>query len=379
MNYQYHDNAFFYKVTLMNVFFKLRLVLFWFCLFFLLGCQRGFGPNALHNVHSAYNQVIAQSLNEQLLLNIVKLRYYDKPYFLKVGSVTAALALDAKVGVGASLGSSSESISPSIGLAYTDKPTLSFQPLQGEDFLKSVLAPVPVESLLVLTQSGWRIERVFGLCVERINHLYNAPSASGPTPSEEPEYADFKKTLKLIRRLQTAKAIEFGSDVDDQNIIKMRLKMVDGYEKPMRELINLLGLAEMNEDTVVNLDYNFLHDQSDILSVRPRSIASIMFYLSQHIDVPQSHLERGLVGVTQKHDQSLFDWRQTPVGAFFQIQSSQVLPENVFLAVPYKGYWFYIADNDLKSKSTFMLLSQLFDLQAGQQQFSGPTLTLPVR
>ncbi len=346
---------------------------------FITACQSGFGPGALRTTHPAYNQAIAQSMNEQLLFNIVKLKYYDKPYFLKVGSVTAALAFDAKIGLGSKLGSSSESISPSLGIAYTDKPTLSFQPLQGEDFLKSVLAPVPVGSLLVLTQSGWSIERVFGLCVERINQLYNAPSASGPTPESMPEYKDFKQALALIRQLQLAKAIEFGLDVEDQKQIKMRLKSLPGHERSMQELARLLGLKQAIEDTVVKLDYNFLHAHPDSLSIRPRSIASIMFYLSHQIDIPLVHRDQGLVMLTRNADQTPFDWRQTPVGEFFQIKSAKEYPQQAFLAVPYKDYWFYIADNDLKSKSTFMLLSQLFDLQAGQQQYNGPTLTLPVR
>ena len=53
-------------------------------------------------------------------------------------------------------------------------------------------------------------------------------------------------------------------------------------------------------------------------------------------------------------------------------------PDNAFVSVPYRGAWFYIADDDLNSKSTFTLLKQLFSLQAGQIKEAGPTLTLPV-
>ena len=45
----------------------------------------------------------------------------------------------------------------------------------------------------------------------------------------------------------------------------------------------------------------------------------------------------------------------------------------------YRGHWFYMEDTDPDTKSTFMLLRQLFDLQAGQKQSAGPALTLPVR
>jgi hypothetical protein len=48
------------------------------------------------------------------------------------------------------------------------------------------------------------------------------------------------------------------------------------------------------------------------------------------------------------------------------------------VAVQYRGSWFYIDDSDLSSKSTFNLLGQLFELQAGEAGGSVPLLTLPI-
>jgi hypothetical protein len=42
-------------------------------------------------------------------------------------------------------------------------------------------------------------------------------------------------------------------------------------------------------------------------------------------------------------------------------------------------HWFRIVDNDLESKSTFMLLTQLFRLQAGAAKSITPALTIPLR
>jgi hypothetical protein len=63
----------------------------------------------------------------------------------------------------------------------------------------------------------------------------------------------------------------------------------------------------------------------------------------------------------------------------FHIRQSENQADMTFVAIPYRGQWFYLADNDLESKSTFMLLTQLFRLQAGAAKSAGPTLTLPVR
>ncbi len=348
---------------------------------FLTGCQSVFGPAALQNTHPAYNQAIIQSQNEQMLLNLVRLKYRDKPHFLKIGSVTASLTFDSNIGIGTELdlAPGGNIIQPYLGFAYADKPTISYQPLQGEDFLKSVLSSISFDALLVMTQSGWSIERVFGLCVERINDVYNAPSASGPSPAYEPEFKNFKRAMKLIRQLQLAHEMEIGPD--ENNRLHILFRPAPEHFHLLNELSSLLNFKNpQNSRTVrVGLNNNFLRFHPDEWQIRPRSIASVLFYLSQHVAIPQPHIDAGLVTVTRTRKGDLFNWGQTPTGEFFHVNYSEDFPEQAFLAVPYRGYWFYIADNDLESKSTFMLLTQLFDLQAGQSQYSGPTLTLPVR
>ena len=177
----------------------------------LSGCQSAFGPHALERTHPAYNQAIIASVNEQMLQNLVRLRYRDTAFFLEINSVTASLSLGANAGLSADVNSGSgDSLGPSLGLAYSDKPTISYTPLQGEDLLKSLLSPLQLESILVMTQSGWSISRVFGLCFERINNLYNAPSASGPTPELAPDHEKFGALMDALNTLQKKQLIEIG-------------------------------------------------------------------------------------------------------------------------------------------------------------------------
>ena len=130
----------------------------------------------------------------------------------------------------------------------------------------------------------------------------------------------------------------------------------------------------------VKINNDFINSKPGEINVRTRSISSIMFYLSQNVKIPEKHIDAGLVTVTKTLDgEGEFDWSETPAGNAFQVSFSEEYPENAFIAVPYRDYWFYIVDNDLQTKSTFMLLTQLFDLQAGQTTYTGPTLTLPVR
>ena len=342
------------------------------------GCQATFGPRAVERTHPAYNEAIITSVNEQMLQNLVRMRYRDVTFFLEISSVTTSLSLAAQAGVSAAMNfGSRDTLSPGAGLSYADNPTISYTPLQGENLLKSLLSPLQLEAILVLTQSGWKIDRVFGLCFERINNLYNAPSASGPTPNREPDYAEFNHLLEALRRLQEKRLIEIGTKQHEHSSgITVRLTADTDKEETAR-IYELLQLNRGVTDFDLNTD--FLKVKDTQWSVRTRSISGLLYYLSQNVDTPEQHRSGGLVTVTESHSGGRFDWTHTPAGRRFKVRTSPERPDNAYIATYYRAHWFYIEDTDLESKSTFMLLRQLFDLQAGQTKSQGPTLTLPVR
>ena len=356
----------------------------------LSGCQSAFGPQALERTHPAYNEAIISSINEQMLLNLVRMRYRDVPFFLQIGSVTASLSLGANAGVNADVNfGAGDSVSPSAGIAYSDKPTISYTPLQGEDLLKSLLSPLRLENILVLTQSGWNIDRVFGLCFERINHLYNAPSASGPTPDLEPDYEKFNQLMEWLRILQKERGIEIGTreqeDCADENkeecfdVVVKLLTHNGRLKNEIDRVYELLALDPDEDEFKLNTRFLKLEStQNTQWIVRPRSISGLLYYLSHNVIAPSRHFEE-LVTVTEAKDGGTFDWSETPAGRLFEVKTSKEQPEDAYIATRYRGHWFYIEDKNKDSKATFMLLRQLFDLQAGQKQSTGPTLTLPVR
>jgi len=236
--------------------------------FILSGCQSTFGPKALEKTHPAYNKSISQTLSEQMLLNIVRLKYREKASFLEIASITvsprvqtsAALNTEIDIGPGGNI------IQPGIGVEYSQSPTISYTPLRGEDFLKSVLSSISLEAILVMTQSGWSIERVFGITMERMNDLYNAPSASGPTPKQEPKrYENFARSLELLRDLQREGLMEIGPnlDLDDENGSGNKSQELvilfipdDRFESEGKELQSLLGIT--SDDDRVFVSTNFL-------------------------------------------------------------------------------------------------------------------------
>ena len=348
-----------------------------------VGC-RTIGPQSLQQTHPQYNHAISKSLDEQFLLNLVRLKYRDNPFFLEVSSVTTQQSVQGDLSASVNLTGGGDSLTPSASFTYKETPTISYSPLRGDQFLKQILSPVPLEAVLILTQSGWSVERVVKVCVERVNGLDNASNASGPTPSREPHYAQFKEMAEILRELQVADALELGAAAGEPGAdgkprassdLVLRLKPQAELASRITRLQELLGVKIA--DNELRLTNDFLNRPENGLAVRTRSMMGILFYLSHNAEVPVLHEKAGLVTRTRSNGSEVFDWNKV-TGDLFRVRSSASKPLSSFVAVPYRGNWFYIADNDLESKSTFMLLTQLFNLQAGQIKTVAPALTIGV-
>jgi hypothetical protein len=98
----------------------------------------------------------------------------------------------------------------------------------------------------------------------------------------------------------------------------------------------------------------------------------MMLFLSKGVDVPSADLTEGHVFPVSTERAN----PQVPIVPI-HIQTSRGPPEGAFLAVQYRGNWFYVEDSDLESKRMFTLLMFLFELQAPTGGGKAPLLTLP--
>jgi hypothetical protein len=74
----------------------------------------------------------------------------------------------------------------------------------------------------------------------------------------------------------------------------------------------------------------------------------------------------------------VFDAREVTRGLFeVRVHQGHKPPPGAFVAVKYRGYWFYIDDRDPASKAAFGVVLQLSRLDFKRQQIGGPLLTLP--
>jgi hypothetical protein len=340
------------------------------------GCAK-LGPATIQSQRVNYNLAVQKTNDEQLLLNLARLKYRDTPLFMEVSSVASQFILSTTGNASATL---QEGVKGLFGLGgsvgLTERPTVTYSPLQGNRFIQRVLTPLPLKNIALLYNSGWSIERIFRLCFQRMNNLKNAPGASGPTPKKAPNVKEFINLTKHLRELESLDVLSLSYE-EENDIPKIILNISDEGKSlnAAQKFFKAMNLKPGLKNYVITLSTKY--NESNQIRAVTRSLLGILFYLSQAVEVPEQDAREGKVTRTFKTSGEIFDWKEV-TGELLRIRSDSSQPENATLMVFYRRTWFYIEDSDLKSKSTFSLLAQIFALQAKKIKGKVPILTLPI-
>lgn len=342
----------------------------------LLGGCASIGPKSISVNRPAYNIAVQQTNDQELLLNLVRLLYRDTLYFTTVDRIASSMELNQSYGLGGSVSKATpahtlnRALSLSSGIALNDKPTVFYAPIDGEKFVRQMMTPMNPELLLLLAKSGWSIDRVLLVGAQEMNGLRNAPTAAGPTPSWEPEFHDFLEAARLLRVLQREQLLELAAGTDGKGV---ELRFVrNAMQRPeMARLRELLKLAPDRDRFRIVTGVEAPDNGS--IAITTRSLLSALSYVSQGIHAPEADIKAGKVRRTVRPDQTPFDWREL-LGDVFEVKSSDDEPVDASVSIFYRGHYFYIADNDLETKSTFVLLTQLMALHSAPVT-GGPALS----
>ena len=326
------------------------------------------GPSTISSSRPGYNTAVQRSNDQEMLLNLVRILYRDTTYFTSVERIAASYEFSSGIKGGLSWTNSADALSRSMNLGdgsmgYTESPTVVYAPIEGEKFVRQMLTPMNPNLLLLLVKSGWSLDRVFSIGVQQMNGLRNAPSASGTTPDIEPEFKEFKEVLRLMRTLQKNTNIDLEKSQSGEGI-DLRFENTPTFAAEIARIKKLLRLDPLRDSFEIRVGAGKNSPDKIYLSARP--LIAAMTYLSQGIQAPQADIEAGKVRKTMRLDgHGVFDWQDLLEGVFC-VNASLVAPppEQVSVMVRYRGSYFYIADNDLDSKSTFVLLNQLMALNA---------------
>lgn len=339
------------------------------------GCS-ALGPSTISASRPAYNQAVQRSNDQELLLNLVRVLYRDTTYFTTVERIAASYEFKRSISGNVSLQYAADAVTRTLNmgegtLALNEQPTVFYAPVEGEKFVRQMLTPMNPNLLLLLVNSGWSVDRVFSIAVQEMNGLRNAPSATGPTPVLEPNFRDFKEAVRLMRVLQTRGEMELGKP-PDSDLLEIRFSTTAEDVALVARIKTILGLDQnLNAFPIVSGNEK---QQNDRIFISTRALMSALGYLAHGVQAPEADLEAGRVQRTHRRDGQQFDWQEL-LGGVFLVRSSPLAPPSNCVSVQYRGSYFYIADDDLDSKSTFVLLNQLMALNATPSHASGLNFT----
>ncbi|TAK84609.1 MAG: hypothetical protein EPO20_14165 [Betaproteobacteria bacterium] len=208
------------------------------------GCQ-SIGPASISRDRLDYASAIAGSWREQTLLNIVKLRYFDAPVFFEVSSVISSYTLQSEV----SLASRIFPRSPTdtfreLGATgtYTDRPTISYVPVTGKEYIEKLLRPIPPQAIFAMIQAGHPADYILSLTVRAINDVHNYSASPARSRREDPE---FRRVLEAIRRIQQADALGVRIEKrgkEEEARVFFRERVDPDTEKDIKFLKEALGI-----------------------------------------------------------------------------------------------------------------------------------------
>jgi hypothetical protein len=385
------------------------------------------GPKAVQYTRLRYNEVVRDTNDEQLLINIVRLRYADSPVFIDLPSITSQFEISGGGNYTGGYGNQYRGRT-SLGfgeMSMRDTPTLSYHPREGREIAKSLLTPLSSD-LFSVVNAGADIEQLLLLSTNDINDVSNAPRATTLTPKVPDDNSLFVEGIRLLASLRSRDGTELGFGTNEETdgasnpipeesvegrdllaaakegyvfrakgkgqvtllkrdkdlILKVRPAFVDSPEmervaqifklKPHQSMYKLK--SELTEEANRKMPDP---DGNDTIYMNMRSVLQIMTFLSKGVCVPDDHVVSGVAPVTLDADGQPYDWTRVMHGNFY-IHAQKHRPRDAEVAVQYRGYWFYIASNDVQSRAVLAILEVLFALQESGDKSVGPLLTLPL-
>lgn len=351
----------------------LRQILVCLALLALAACT-SIGPTTIPRDRFDYSAALAASWKNQMLLNLVKMRYLDLPIYLEVGQIVSGYTLEAAASVGGQIGNIEAGTNfLELGTTgkYVDRPTITYTPLTGEKFLEGFLTPIAPSKILALTQAGFDADFILELSLESLSGLRNRSVNMGSKYRADP---DFFRALKLLREVQDAGGLATRAEREKDGRRELFLYFRrDGVPADVRAKIDalkaLLHLAP--ERSKYRIVRSLLPAAPEELALTTRSLAQVLIALALGVDVPEAHLKRRLTPA--------FPGLPSDAQALLRVRSGTERPADAFVMVSYEGEWFWIANDDWLSKRTFssmLFLFTLADVAGGER---APVLTIPTQ
>jgi hypothetical protein len=353
-----------FGMTILGIVFAIAIVVLTSC--------ASVGPNTIPRDQFDYGDAISNSLKEQLLTNIIRLRYVEAPVFVNVSSVINQYALEGEVALGAGLNTAitGENTANIGGTGrFSDRPTITYTPVSGHQFSISLLTPVSPEAIFALVQAGWAPEVIMRMALRSMNGVRNAVANPLDRQQAQPE---FIKILQNWRRLRQARSLGLRKDegkIKDKSRIVVYQALDEFNPEVAQDLAFLLDSLELDPDArEYPLTYGLIPNKPNEIAVLTVSMLELMNELAWRADVPPEHIDEGRTGPTFVEGHEMVP--------LVRIHYARERPKDSYVSIRSRDYWFYIDDRDVASKRTFAIMQILLSLAESGEAARGPVVTI---
>lgn len=343
----------------------------------LTGCA-GIGPMTIVKDRFDYVGALSDSAQRQMLLNLVKVRYGEAPVFMEISSVIGSYSLEKSFrGIGeyaipGSYRSGDNVVRAEASAAYTDKPTITYQPLMGDKFARSLMAPIPISAILLLIQSGYPADLIFRLCVNTINGLENAYGGSGNPRAGSKGFHDLLVAIREAQVLGGAgfrtRRIKNGKD----EVVMFLRPSTPKASGPIRKIRELLGLTPNGREFLV-IPGAFSDSATDI-AIQARSMLQVIIDFASYVQVPDTDIKEGRVDNLERSNE-----QERMFPRLIKVHQGPARPVDSHVAIPYRNRWFWIDDRDMPSKQILSILTLMFSLTESSPGQAAPVVTISAR
>jgi len=361
------------------------------------GCS--VGPQLLKGNRYDYNLSIQKSNNEELILNIVRTRYAESIFFLQVGSIASHFGYSSSIGLSSSMdrlsgaaNPASGALRPSIGATFSESPTITYTPMQGEKAIRLLQSELTLDRFQILAQIGWDIEVLMWLVVDKIGATKNMKNdmLNGNLNSEDYGiFLDLAQHLSRIQRRGDLEFLGFYKKEGEVDRLSVQLRFLDQQEADQVEgLLNVRpervagpGGRIVSKVVLTSVDHYGscwgAQVKCNQVPVKLRSFFNILLGLSYYVEISPAEQTLRIVRPFQPLPDD-FAHRSGPHKGLVRVKAQSAYPDNAYIAIPYRSHWFYLADDDVQSKIFLSLVKTIYSLQSGDLQTVEPILTIPV-
>jgi hypothetical protein len=353
------------------------VLLFCLCLL-VVGCT-SIGPATVRRDRLDYADAMADASKRETLLNIVKLRYGDTPSMVTVNQLVAGYTLEGRVNLATDFFRDtfdlSDDVNVGVGGTFSDRPTITYTPIKGDDFARVMMNPIPPSELFAMVAAGMPSDLTLGLGLQTINDLRNwTVDARGATRVD----ARFAEALELLGQLRADGDLGFRFEAPT-GLRTVHLLLAEREGHPLdaraRRLLELLGLDPNLRSFPIR--FGFSEGRAGEIRVYTRSFIEILTNLAVQVEVPAEDVAAGRTAATQASPADL------PALPDLTVMSRPIrpwdafVPRDPFVAVSYRDTWYWIDHGDLDSKQVFTTLMLLLNLVDRGRETQLPVITIP--